>query len=48
MDIHQEITVKLPYWKWVYFVGWLNAQQPDEGDDTLSQVRGAIESSVIP
>jgi len=48
VDIHEDVTVTLPYWKWVYFVGWLNAQQPDKDDQTLNDVRGRIESGVIP
>lgn len=48
MDIHEDIAVKLPYWKWVYFLGWIEAKLPFEPTDVLDDVRTAIESNVRP
>lgn len=30
MNIHVDVTVTLPYWKWMYFLGWLDAQKIQE------------------
>jgi hypothetical protein len=48
MDIHEDITVTLPHWKWVYFLGWLDAHAADDESTTMHDVVAEIESNVKP
>jgi hypothetical protein len=48
VDIHDDITVTLPHWKWMYFLGWLGAHVTIGEDATVDDVTQAIESGVKP
>ena len=48
MDIHEDVTVTLPYWKWMYFLGWLDGQKPPAGNNVLESVIAEFTSGVRP
>jgi hypothetical protein len=48
MDIHEDVTVTLPYWKWMHFLGWLEAHVTTGDSAAVDDVVTEIESGVKP
>lgn len=48
MDIHDDVTVTLPHWKWMYLLGWIAGQKPPAGNNVLDSVVTEIASGVQP
>ncbi len=48
MDIHDDVTVTLPYWKWQHFLGWALAKSVPGENETVDDVLVAVESGVKP
>lgn len=50
MDIHDQVTITMPHWKWMWFTGWLDAEEPGDsaGDDLFREVRDEISAAVRP
>lgn len=48
MDIHEDITVTLPYWKWIFFLGWVEAHCTPEEHVIIADVVADIAGTTVP
>jgi hypothetical protein len=51
MNIHDEVAITMPYWRWMFLLGWLRSQQANSGwseSGELDDVANAIAGSVQP
>jgi hypothetical protein len=51
VQIHDEVEVKMPYWRWMFLLGWLRSQQANSGwseSGELDEAASAIAAAVQP
>lgn len=51
VQIHDEVEVKMPYWQWMFLLGWLRSQQANSGwseSGELDEAASAIAAAVRP
>ena len=51
MNIHDEVEVKMPYWQWMFLLGWLRSQQANTSwseSGHLDEIANAVAASVQP